>query len=841
MIKLEIKKIYKSKLILFTILFAIIMSFYVNYRSNNILELSHEYKVSKVPGDTILIANARKNDFLFLKNLEYITRLNEIIDNNHYSKYSELNHFMSNIDKKTFKEKFDISKKFYELDYNLLTEVLKFYKDYKLELKDKLEKKDVNYAVLEMEYLKKNDIPRNNSFLEHLSTNYARRIIYNSKIIFGIPFLVFAILIFYGILSKEMEDGTINLLKTQPIDYRKLVISKLISMNLISIIYLSSFFIFFALICFVQGINLGGFREIYRVFHEGLNPKYILAYNLMPLILLLFFTIMNLMYSIILFANSIFRSKQVSLALLVTLFGLSFTFTENIEGLKTVFNPIYVMDYIRTINGKIFSTISISGQYEYKELYSSNFYFLGVFILFTTILILATIYILRYNFKFNKVQDKIYINKYSVFRFEVRKITNNQSFLIYLLATLILIFSLHFFEKNKAINIKNYKIGENGEIKEIIEEVKLEKKRIEARGESIKNINLSDINSSFYALAKTQENHINNMIAGYKKGDSSLFYNSQKWLDIFRSTHYNTMFISKQDSLPFNTFENEVLSDVSIKDKVIPITKRDFKFSEYQIFNSNLIEKQVRNQERYGTNSGVYTIYRMLKYQDLDIIFLGIVMFMILHGYVLEKENGSQLNMIYTQPLNRFKYNITKVFSQTYVLAIFCFVVFAFAILNGVITEGFGEIKQPVIHYLTYFKKFNIPEERLNAIKTFTTMPIWQYLTKTFIVMILQGFLISSIATLFSIYTKSKNLLIAMTSGFILTGVILTNLLNVNIVKLYSPFSYLFANKVADNSVMIRNVIIGVNFVTSIFVLTLWGIIFMIIGSMIVNKRKQKV
>ncbi|MFM1601573.1 hypothetical protein ABGF26_00320 [Helcococcus ovis] len=105
----------------------------------------------------------------------------------------------------------------------------------------------------------------------------------------------------------------------------------------------------------------------------------------------------------------------------------------------------------------------------------------------------------------------------------------------------------------------------------------------------------------------------------------------------------------------------------------------------------------------------------------------------------------------------------------------------------------------------------------------------------------MQGFLISSIATLFSIYTKSKNLLIAMTSGFILTGVILTNLLNVNIVKLYSPFSYLFANKVADNSVMIRNVIIGGNFVTSMMVLTVWSIIFMIIGSMIVNKRKQKV
>ena len=264
---------------------------------------------------------------------------------------------------------------------------------------------------------------------------------------------------------------------------------------------------------------------------------------------------------------------------------------------------------------------------------------------------------------------------------------------------------------------------------------------------------------------------------------------------------------------------------------------------EFEFLSTNYtysIEKENRENERYGTNSGIYTTYRMLRYQDLDIIFLGVIMFMILHGYVSEKENGSQLNMIYTQPVNRFKYNITKVFSQTYVLSIFCFVIFAFAVLNGLITEGFGEIKQPVIHYLRYVKNFNSINEE-DALKTISTMPIWQYLTKTFIVMILQGFLISSIATLFSIYTKSKNLLIAMTSGFILVGVILTNLLNVNIIKLYSPFSYLFANKVADNSVMVRNVIIGGNFVTSIFVLTLWGIIFMMIGSLVANKKKQKV
>ncbi|MFM1553782.1 ABC transporter permease [Helcococcus ovis] len=834
MIKLEIKKLHKSKLILFTILFAIIMSFYVNYRSNNILELSHEYKVSKVPGDTILIANARKNDFHFLKNLEYITRLNEIIDNNHYSKYSELNHFMSNIDKKTFKEKYDISKKFYELDYNLLTEVSKFYKDYKLELKDKLEKKDVNYAVLEMEYLKKNDIPRNNSFLEHLSTNYARRIIYNSKIIFGIPFLVFAILIFYGILSKEMEDGTINLLKTQPIDYRKLVISKLISMNLISIIYLSSFFIFFALICFVQGINLGGFREIYRIFYDGVDPRYFKAYELILLILLSFTIIMNLIYSIIILINSIFRSKYSSLAFLISIFGLGYTFTENIKSLKTVFNPIYAMDHVRSIKGKINCVVEKNGLGTYQNINHSSLIYLLIFFIISVFLIFVAAKLSEFDFKVYEKEKQININKYSVFKFEVRKIVNNQSFVIYLLATLILIFSLHFFEVTEVLNGINFNLKPKGKLELYKHHLLLEEKKL-------KNLNGDMAESIQFNIEKYKKiiNNYNNLIDGYNKNDSKKFYKAQSFQD---KLEYDMRGMGgKIKKTPLTIYENILLNNVSVDNNVKPIVKQYFIFSHYQKFKSNFEETLDRKNAKYLTNSGIYTTYRMLKYQDLDIIFLGIIMFMIINGYVSEKENGSQLNMIYTQPLNRFKYNITKVFSQIYVLSIFCFVVFAFAILNGVITEGFGEIKQPVIQYLTYFKKFNIPEERLNAIKTFTTMPIWQYLTKTFIVMIMQGFLISSIATLFSIYTKSKNLLIAMTSGFILTGVILTNLLNVNIVKLYSPFSYLFANKVADNSVMIRNVIIGGNFVTSIFVLTLWGIIFMIIGSMIVNKRKQKV
>ncbi|MFM1525048.1 MULTISPECIES: ABC transporter permease subunit [Helcococcus] len=836
MIKLELKKLHKSKLILITILLSIIMSFYVNYISNNTQNLNSEYgSYGYFYPLSIFSSNFSKNEYKLQKYKNYGVEYNKMYKY-HYRNYPKLMDFMSNIDKKTFKEKYDISKEFFYLEYDKLRDAIEYNKKYGLEIEDENDLKSWKYGIFEMEYIKENDLHTNIGYFEFLSTNYVRRIIYNSKIIFGIPFLFFVILVFYGILSKEREDGTINLLKTQPINYRKLVISKLISMNLISIIYFSSFLIFFALICFVQGINLGGFSEIYRIFYDGIAPKYFKGYELILLILFSFTIIMNLIYSIILLINTIFRNKYASLASLISIFGLGYTFTENIHSLKTVFNPIYAMDHVRSIKGKIENVVEKNGAEVFKNINYNSLIYLLMFLILSSFLVIISIKLLKYDFRFYNKEKEIDVKKYSIFKFEVRKIANNQSFVIYLLATLILVFSLHFFEANKANSIRNYKLGEKGKINDYEEELERNNKLFNNKKYTEKDI------ASYKIKELTQKiKNYNKLINSYKANNTLDFYKAEKVEDENLINSVAIYSIEKEiNKTPMTLYENKLVNEISIKNNIKPIIKGSPIFSEYQTYGNILEEKFNKQTERYGTNSGIYTTYRMLRYQDLDIIFLGIIMFMIMHGYVSEKENGNQLNMIYTQPINRFKYNITKVFSQTYVLLIFCFVIFIFAVLNGVITEGFGEIKQPVIHYLTYAKNFNSINEK-DALKTISTMPIWQYLSKTFIVMILQGFLISSIATLISIYTKSKNMLIALTSAIMVLGVILTNILNVNAIKLYSPFSYLFANKVADNSVMVRNVIIGGNFTTSILVLIIWGLIFIVIGSMISSKRKQKV
>ncbi|MFM1581050.1 ABC transporter permease subunit, partial [Helcococcus bovis] len=593
MIKLELKKIYKSKLILVTVIFAIIMSFYVNYISNTKDGLYIEY--SSYEGLTplsIFYENFSKNEYKLVNKENYGIDFDKMF-NYHYRNYPKLMDFMSNIYKKTFKEKYDISKEFFYLEYNNLRDAIAYNKKYGLEIEDENDLKSWKYGIFEMEYIKENDLHTNIGYFEFLSTNYVRRIIYNSKIIFGIPFLFFVILVFYGILSKEREDGTINLLKTQPINYRKLVISKLISMNLISIIYFSSFLIFFALICFVQGINLGGFSEIYRIFYDGIAPKYFKGYELILLILFSFTIIMNLIYSIILLINTIFRNKYASLGSLISIFGLGYTFTENIQSLKIVFNPIYAMDHVRSIKGKIEYVVEKNGALIIKNINYNSLIYLLIFFVSSIFFIIVSITLLKYNVKFYNKEKEIDVKKYSLFKFEVRKIVKNQSFVIYLLSTLILVFSLHVFETTKVIEGIKFNFREEGKLGIYKEQLSLEEKKL-------KNLNKGDISESIKINVEKQKKIIknyNNLIDGYIENDSNKFYKAQSFED---KLMYNMISISEKiEKTPFNIYENILLNNVSSDNKVKPIGKQRFMFSQYQKFKSNFDESQNRNSTKH--------------------------------------------------------------------------------------------------------------------------------------------------------------------------------------------------------------------------------------------------
>lgn len=58
MLAFEIKKLIKSKVFLFTIIFSIIMSFYINYKSNNLnLTYDHPTYMGNIDAEAIFAMN----------------------------------------------------------------------------------------------------------------------------------------------------------------------------------------------------------------------------------------------------------------------------------------------------------------------------------------------------------------------------------------------------------------------------------------------------------------------------------------------------------------------------------------------------------------------------------------------------------------------------------------------------------------------------------------------------------------------------------------------------------------------------------------------------------------
>lgn len=835
MLSFEIKKLIKSRVFLFTILFSTIMSLYINYKSNNLdLTIDNPTYVGNIGSEAIFSMNFYNQYFKWENREQAIqeySEINEKYSNVHNSKIVQ---YIANKGNQSFGKNYDIAKNLQELNYEFLENIDEFKHRYDIDIEDINQKNDYEYGLFESRYYHDNGILFTRANEEFLSTNYIRRIIYQSEIIFGIPFLIFMIITFYGILSKDKDEGTINLLKNQPI--KNILLSKLMAMLFIAIVYTIGFLISFFIICKFQGIRINGFREIYRIFNTLNQIKYLKGYEVLTLILISYFVLVTFISTFIIFINTITTSKEASLALLIVIFGLAYTFTENNVILQNILNPIYAFDYLRLITGKIVTMIDIDGSVEFVYINQSSFIYLLIYNIYSLFLFGLSRYIFANDLGFHKkVNENQFLNN-NIFRFEIRKIVKNNTFIIYILGALIFVFSQYYFQINDVDKYKRYWIGESGKIKSYQDEIlKLEEELLYSNSDLDKEMINEEIE-----LVNKKIGIQKRIIEGYNDLDSEKFYLAQKENTIYSYDTYgsDSHIFKYEKPIIFGKIESILLDEISIEKNVRPIIRTAFQYSQYEKFNNPLIENEFRNRETYLTNSSLYTNYRMLKYNNLDILFLLLVLFMVLGGYIYDKKNGNQLNLIYTQPIDKFKFHIIKIITQSLVIVLVYGIISIFIIAMGIIKEGLGDLNQPVIEYLSLYNNPQIAIEE-QAVKTITTIPIYIYLIKAYIVIIFQALLLSAISTLISIFTKSKTVIIVGVLSVFVLGIMITNLIDIDIIKLLSPFSYIFASKIADNSIIPVNGMEGASYIISLTILLLSSIIISILGGIIVKNKDQ--
>ena len=443
MLKFEIKKLIKSNIFIITIIFSFVMALYTNYISNNSTPIDWNYPSYEEGGPDLIFFRIMDNQvYSFDNREEFFEEYNQAFLKYARESYSKLKHFLVNYRNYSFKEMYEQGKFIQKLDYDYFQNLKKYMDKYPFVIKDEATKKTFDYGIFESEYYHDNDILFTKSSEEIFSTNYARRIVYNSKIIFGIPYLAFMILCFYGVLSKEQEKGTITLLRTQPKSIRRLIYSKIIPIIFNAIIYIISFFMFFYIICIIQGINLGGFRDIFRIYNIGDEIKYIKAYQLIPLILLSFIILNILVASIILFVNVITRSDNKSISILIVFSGLMYTLTENISVLQNRYNPIFAMDHVRSLIGTTKEIVKVDGTSLYEYIYQSSSIYLLVFLIVSFVIVEVSIRIFNHDLRtsLERKKEQRYIN--NILRFEINKLIKNEGFVIYLLGAIVINFSI---------------------------------------------------------------------------------------------------------------------------------------------------------------------------------------------------------------------------------------------------------------------------------------------------------------------------------------------------------------------------------------------------------------
>lgn len=126
MLKLELKKLHKSKFVLITILVSIIMSFYVNYRSNMLVNLSSEYSsYEHSTAEGIFTSNFMENKYKIMNRENYFLEFNNIFNYSYYN-YFKLVDFINNVENKTFVEKCNISKEFFDISYSFIKKAIKY-------------------------------------------------------------------------------------------------------------------------------------------------------------------------------------------------------------------------------------------------------------------------------------------------------------------------------------------------------------------------------------------------------------------------------------------------------------------------------------------------------------------------------------------------------------------------------------------------------------------------------------------------------------------------------------------------------------------------------------------
>lgn len=816
MINFELKKLYKQKKlwIITVISFGLVLYSFIisnglgtnrDYTNLESKYLSYTTKFLDYSQSNLDINTEKNKDFLKDQLLlrDTLKKISDLISGNNTGWYkSNYNRYIEDykkiIDDQVYlRDKYKLNSREYDLTQN-----------------SEIDDNSITWFYKEFKYINENNV-KSTTHGEELSKNFGKALIYNFSLIFGLPALILFIFIFSSCIAQEYEDKNNIFLYTQPIAKIKIILSKMLSNFIYVIFYFIISLIFMYLIYCIYGhYELNGFNEIYRVFNKNdifMTNTFI---ELFPKLIFAFFCLSLLIITLTILIGLIFKNQIKTIGIITGLIFITNFLINQFPFLNTVYNPIYLFDYLMVLKGNISFAI-IGTQKNINYIYNNSIFVYFIPVIYAGfILALSSIFI-------NMEQAGKYFNTKKKFRnitptkFECIKILENKNFnTLFILSISILSFLfiglVNLNNQKRLMDNSNIHIEKSKSIMKQQENLikNLENTRNKALENGESNLREYDVKIDFYK--KSLENMIiyHNITLDKKEGfetkDTKKYYeNLLKDTDgLFGKDNSNWT------STIYSYLKNEIHSEMSYKETTslykyaiennIEVFKSsEVLTSEFDDFVSQQIKTIVKKDQFPLSNSGFQTLQYFNDTDNISYIILILSIFITIGGYTYDKEEGNQLELMYTQPVKRIKYFLNKLLSISLISIFIVLVCYLILFIFGTLTQGIGSYNYPIIKYLQYI--------RISTRNYFEIIPLWKYLLSIFILFVFEIVFLSNYTILISNFVKRKSTLIFITMFTIIIFNYVFSIIDNGNLSIFSPFSYLNPAEIANGKFIIFN------------------------------------
>ena len=717
----------------------------------------------------------------------------------------------------------------YEL-YRDLLQLLNDFGVYEFLQPDEQTRGDIEWMLRSYEESQTRDVHLIGNNGIHYNANIAQRFIFQSSEFLGLPFFILFIFFFAGLYAAEHERGTLDLLHMQPTDRTRIFSAKLGVMMFSALLYLLLLLVIQLLVASYIGLPFGGFSELYRVFMSDHSVRWLSGHQLFFRIVVAFPLLTFFFSNLLLYISSRLRNTVLTLAVILFIFGLNYALVKNVPQFQSSFHPIFQLDYLRVLLGKQVHESTGTGMLVSVSKAASGL------LPYFSLLIPSVAFFFMTRLPQHEKREKTKEQKTarSFFGLECKKIHLAQSFTFYLVGGIILLAILFIFP-----------VIEDGVLREL---ESLDRSPVESAQtlyEAMKGIITNDETDDFSSSDDDRSSEENALIDeqlqifvdryeaalgrfnAFRTGDAETYYLNTLYIHELKEIGYSDNgFVAGHATDKTHDEMSAILAQAAeTDDPLVPFGAVIYpNYSAREDYKTSLDRERIQRQAP-PSHSAVFWPYRLLSRLHFDVILLLIMALITFIGYTLDKEDGNQIEFLVTQPLSKARLHLTKLAAGMTMGTLLLTCYLAFATLCGLITEGIGAYRFPIVFY---------------AGQDFTLIPLWQYLLMTLGALLSQAFFLNSLMLLLSVAIHKRVTLMGWTAFIMGFGIVGTALLPEGFTKTLSPFNYFEASNLANQAVRYYNDIPDATYGLGLTTLVIFGLLFTLVGVLLVSKREFK-